>query len=289
MKIANIIIAHKNPNQLLRLVNQYDEKLFHNFIHIDGRCNIKEYVNVINQPHVTLLPKRRKIVWSGYSFVKVVLEAFQYVKNKEGRYLYYNVMSGMDFPIQSSTEFYAFLKSAYTTTKNEFFEISDLETWPGKHRYERFHLTNWTIKGRYFTERIINWFIPKRKFWGGLTPYGRSAWFTATDKFVEHALHFVKDNPGYIRFLNTVWNPDEFAFNVMVMNSSFKDRVAGHNLRHIDWSEKKVHPKLFRNTDLDALLKSGKFLARKFDESVDKEIIDSLEMVLSNKSETVSK
>ena len=70
MRIANIIIAHRNPNQLLRLINQFDSSQFHNFVHIDGRCSIKDYKAVAEHPNVTLVRPREKLVWAGYGFVR---------------------------------------------------------------------------------------------------------------------------------------------------------------------------------------------------------------------------
>ena len=288
MRIANIIVAHKNPNQLLRLVNQFDSEYFHNFVHIDSKLDISQYSAIVSHRNVTMLP-RISVVWAGFSFVKVVIDALtQITKGKEqgkDHYQYFNVMSGMDFPLRPTRELHDFLEESYRQGPKEFFEICDLSEWPAKHRYERYHLSDWTIKGRYFTERVINWFIPKRKFWGGrMEPYGYSAWFTASDRFVEYALKFFEENPGYISFLKTTWNPDEFTFCSLVMNSPFKGKVTSDgNLRLIDWSEGKAHPKLFKAGDLDQLVSSGKFLARKFDESVDKKILDDLELVAHSK------
>jgi len=277
MKVANIIIAHTNPHQLLQLIDQFPADHFHNFVHIDGRQKLREFAAVANHPNVTLLPKRRKLVWAGYGFVQVTLDALALIKRNEQRFFYINLMSGLDFPIKPPEHFYQFLVSAYKQEKREFFEILTLDVWPGAHRFERFHLIEWTIKGRYFTERIINWFLPKRKFFNGrLAPYGRSAWFTATDQFMWYCLDFLERNPEFIRYLKTVWSPDEFIWNTLIMNSQFRKNLSTGNLRYIDWSEGKVNPKVFRLEDLNILLQSQEYLARKFDERVDPIIISEL-------------
>lgn len=278
MKVANIIIAHKNPQQLLRLVNTFDGKLFHNFVHIDGRRSLKEFKDVVEHPNVTVLPNRLKLVWAGYGFVQVALDAFQLIKSGREKFFYVSLMSGQDYPVKPTEDFYNFLKSSYG---KEFFEIVTMDEWPqAYHRYQRFHLIEWTIRGRYRLEDFINVFIPQRKFFPGFTPYGKSAWFTATDKFAEYALDFVNKNPKFIRWIKTVWSPDEFIFNTLVMNSHFRSNVYPGNLRYIDWSEKKVNPKLFRSDDLNALLDNDCFLARKFDDTIDSDILDKLDKYL---------
>jgi hypothetical protein len=282
MRVANIIIAHRNPHQLLRLINQFDADLFHNFVHIDGRCDIREYKDVVEHPNVTMLLPREKLVWAGYGFVKVALVALKLIR-ADGNYFYSNLISGMDFPVRPTSEFYNFLLDHHKKGPVEFFEILDLSVWPGRHRFERFHFTDGTFKGRYFAERWINriFYPNKRKFWGGLTAYGRSAFFTASDKFVAYTLDYIEENPGLIKFLKTTWSPDEFIFNTLIMNSPFKDKIHPNHLRYIDWSEGKVSPRVFRENDFERLINSGMFLARKFDESIDSIILDKLERSIS--------
>lgn len=278
MRVANIIIAHTNPAQVCKLIDQFPTELFHNFVHIDADKSIKEFATVANHPNVTILTKRRKLVWAGYGFVQVTLDALNLIRKSNSNFCYINLMSGMDFPIKSTEKFYQYLVNSYSNNLNEFFEILSLDVWPGAHRFERYHLCDWTIKGRYFTERIINKLIAKREFYNGrMIPYGRSAWFTATDQFMNYAWDFITQNPDFIRFLKTTWSPDEFIWNTLIMNSPFQNRIFTGNLRYIDWSEGKVSPKIFRIHDLNTLLDTSDFLARKFDERIDGSIIQELE------------
>src|SRR5882724_354919 len=154
MKVANIIIAHKNSAQCLRLINQYDGMQFHNFIHIDRKCRLEDWQRVVQHPNVTLLKRRRRMVYTGYGFVGATLDALRAIKKTQDRYFYFNLLSGMDFPLRPTKDFYDFLKITYETDPREFFEILDLTRWPGARRYQQYHLINLTIRGRYFTERI---------------------------------------------------------------------------------------------------------------------------------------
>jgi hypothetical protein len=276
MKVANIIIAHKNPGQLLKLINLFDKEQFHNFVHIDKQCNANDFKEIATHPNVTLVKPSRKLVWAGYGFVAVTLDALKMISAHKEKYFYTNLISGMDLPIKSTSSFYHHLLNSYQSEKNEFFEILDLSVWPGAHRFEKYHLCDITIKGRYFTERIISNIIGKRTFYKGkLIPYGRSAWFTATDDFIKYALHYFERNPDYLSFLKTTWSPDEFIFNTLIMNSHFRPNIS-HYLRYIDWSEKKVSPKVLTNNDVKTLLESNCFLARKFDENIDAKAIDKI-------------
>lgn len=286
-KIANIIIVHKNPKQVLRLVKQFPEPLYHNFIHVDGRCSLDDYKELNTLSNCTLLPKRRKLVWAGNGFLLVTLDAIRHILAQvtNTHFIYFNVMSGMDFPIKPTTDLYNHLVSAYDTSACEFFEIVDMKTWGAQHRYQLYHLPDLTIRGRYFTERWISKFLGIREFYyGRMIPYGRSAWFTATDRFILFALNYLKEHPSYLRYIKTTWSSDELFWNSLIMNSTFKENLAGSYLRYIDWSAGEVSPKIFRSNDLDMILKSGQFLARKFDEQIDSDILDLLEQNNISKS-----
>lgn len=287
MRIANVIIAHKNPEQLYLLVSQYPKEHFHNWIHLDARCNLDDYSKVLNLPNVTLSTQLRKVAWAGYSFIAVTVEAFHEIRKSGERFMYINLMSGMDFPIKPTPHFYNYLLESYQGPRHEFFHITDVHTtWPAAFRYEKIHFNEWTtLKGRYFTQKIINSLLPKRKFYHGkMTAYGRSAWFTATHEFIDFALDFFAQNPDYLRFFKTVWCPDELVFSSLVMASPFKERIFEHNLRLIDWSEGNANPKTFQINDFESIVKSEKYIARKFDESVDSTIVPKLREFISEKN-----
>jgi hypothetical protein len=281
MKVANIFIAHKNAGQLWRLVRQYDPELFHNFVHIDRKSDLGAFKPILEMPSVTLVNNRWNVVWAGFGTVGATIDALRQIKKRPEKFFYYNLMSGLDFPIRPTRKFFDFLKTTYQSGPKEFFEILSLDDWPGSYRrFEQYHLIEWTLRGRYFAERLINRFISKRSFYKGrLKPFGRSAWFTASDHFIDYFLNYIDRNPDYLEFLKTVWNPDEFAFNALIMNSPFKDNIV-HYLRAIDWSEGKAHPKVFRSADFQFLMESRCYIARKFDETIDKNILDSIEAAI---------
>ncbi len=275
MKVANIIVAHKGPTQLERLVKTFPQGHYHCFVHLDGRCRESDFSGVLECPHVTSLPRRRRLVYTGFGFVAVVLDAMRFVLASGQDFRYISVMSGQDYPIKSMRLLVERLSSTYPA---EYFQVADMAAWPeGVSRYRRFYLNDWSIRGRVKLERLINRMIADREFYPGLVPYGQSAWFTCTDRFVRFCLDFVNNNPGFPRFMKSVWCPDEFFFNTIVMNSDFRERVVVDNLRHIRFFPGQVSPKTFTIEDVDELMASNRFLARKFDADVDTEVLDQLD------------
>lgn len=74
-----------------------------------------------------------------------------------------------------------------------------------------------------------------------------------------------------------MWGPDEFLFNSLIMNSPFRSNISEKkNLRYIDWSEGNASPKVLKMEDFEKVINSNCFIARKFDENVDKEIIEKI-------------
>ncbi len=72
---------------------------------------------------------------------------------------------------------------------------------------------------------------------------------------------------------------DESFFQTVLMNTSFAGTLINDHKRAIIWipdGDIKLRPKTFTATDLDFLLEGEHFFARKFDDPVDAEIIDSI-------------
>lgn len=78
-------------------------------------------------------------------------------------------------------------------------------------------------------------------------------------------------------FFSLTWGSDEFVFQTMLMNSTFKDKVINNNYRYIDWSGGGANPKVFGIEDAEAITNSKLFFARKFDLKNKPEILDYID------------
>ncbi len=81
------------------------------------------------------------------------------------------------------------------------------------------------------------------------------------------------------------WLIDEiFIQSTIVKNEKFQNRLALTNKRKIKWlGEKAAHPYTWRETDFNELINSKAFFARKFDENIDKKIIDKIYNVVKKR------
>lgn len=80
------------------------------------------------------------------------------------------------------------------------------------------------------------------------------------------------------------WLVDElFIQTIIAKNKEFIGRLASSNKRKIKWLPgKQAHPYIWKQTDFSEIVQSNKFFARKFDENVDKKIIDMIFDYLNN-------
>ena len=121
--------------------------------------------------------------------------------------------------------------------------------------------------------RILNRNIEK------LNLYGGSTWFFLRRKHVEYILDFIKNNKRFVSFFRRVLAPDEHFFQTILAGEYSKGEIKNDNLRYIDWSSNgtEIPPRTLTTKDFDKIVNSGKLFARKFDENVDKEILDRID------------
>ncbi|MNN84813.1 hypothetical protein D3C81_2020190 [compost metagenome] len=80
--------------------------------------------------------------------------------------------------------------------------------------------------------------------------------------------------------------PDEAFYQTLLLNSEFKDTHMNNNYRYFQMQRSEevfLRPRIVNSSDWQALFKSEALFARKFDDSVDSQILSMIEMALGNK------
>lgn len=274
MKTAHLILTHKNPQQLERLIKALQHAQFDFYIHIDKKSDIQPFLYLAAQPNVFFVKNRTKIYWAGWGTIQATINGFEEILPK--KYDYINVISGQDFPLKSADHIYRYLLER---KGQEFItcESMDSEGWNVGPRVRNYHLINWRIPGKFRLEKLINKILPKRKFPFDYEIVGRANWFTLSQGAAEFVLNFLEKHPVIVRYFKFCWGADEFLFSTILYNSHFKDRIVD-NLVFVDWSgPKSGHPKILGAEDLDNLKATDKLFARKMDMEKDSEIFTLLE------------
>jgi hypothetical protein len=279
MRIAHLILTHKNPQQLERLIKALDHPAFDFYIHVDKKVNQAPFDFLTRKKNVFFIEDRVRIYWAGYGTIQATLNGFRQILLK--RYDYINVTSGQDFPLQSPDQIYQYIGERKGL---EFITCESIEDqWrDAAPRVKKYHLINWRIIGKHRIENLANKMmekkiIPPRKFPLDFTIVGRSNWFTMTTAAVQYLEDFLVQHPDVIRYFKFCWGADEFIFASILYNSPFKDRIRD-SLVYVDWTgQKDGHPRVLNIGDFDKMKASGKLFARKFDADTDARVIDMLE------------
>ena len=282
-KFAYLIICHKNIDQVKKLLQLLDDPENDLYIHWDKKKHIDslELQQVLKYSKLYFIQKV-KVHWAGYSMVQCELELLkEAVKN--GPYLYYHLISGQDLPIKRQEQIKQFFKD---NRQYNFVEICEDEEWTRKMINRRmtyyyfFSIDNKigaNLQSKWLSvQRKLN--IKMRKIDKSRYKYG-SQWFSIHDDLARYILASKKTIKKNFQYS---YCPDELFLQTLVFFSKYKFTLycGGKNegiplksiKRYIDWE--RGQPYIFRKENLEELIQSELLFARKFDETVDKEIVD---------------
>jgi len=197
--------------------------------------------------------------------VEATISALDSLIRSEARFDHVLTLSGQDYPIRPALDIEEFLGENLERTFMTWAPLPN--EWPegGLPRFERWHLVSPVV-----LHLRLPW---RRRMPHGLVPFGGGAWICLSHSAVEEVVDRLRRQPDIVRFFEHTLHPDELLFQTLVMNSALVDTVVNDHLRYIDWSTD-PGPATLRAVDLEKILQSNAFLARKFDVSVDSTILD---------------
>ncbi|RNL52576.1 beta-1,6-N-acetylglucosaminyltransferase [Pedobacter jejuensis] len=279
MRVAHIIMVHKNPTQLLRLVNRLKHPGFDIYIHLDEKVDAVEFKLLEHLPQTYFIKKRVNCNWAGWSFTRAIVQSLKEVIATKQHYDFINLISGQDYPIHSADETYNFF---IDKIGQNFMHIEKKESvWyqEGRDRFEKFHFTDSGLKGKYLLQNVVNSIAQKRKLPDDMEFYGgsNSSWWTITHDSAAYVVSKLYRNSKFHDFFKYTWGSDEFVIATVIMNSEHSKHTNHDNLRYIDWSEGKPNPKYLGIADLSKIVDSKMIFARKFDIDLDSAILDELD------------
>lgn len=272
-KMAYLISCHKNVDQVNSLISQLDYKNVDFYIHVDKKSNILD--RIIQKENIFFIKERIEVVWGDSSQVMATLKLMEAAKYSGVEYQYIHLLSGQDYPLKSNQEIEDFFKKHMG---KQFIDCTLMEkNWLRRVYvyYPRVLMGN-KLEVAFFraiySRVIMLTFIFRRRITQYPHFYQGSSWFSITGDAMLYIVDYLQKNPDFLKFINNTLCCDEFVFQTILGNSIYKDKLC-ENMRYIDWSEKKSSPKILRECDLQDLIKSNKIFARKFDSSVDNNII----------------
>jgi truncated hemoglobin YjbI len=279
MKLAHLILAHCQPEQLRRLVTKLAHGGAHFYVHVDKKTDISPFLSLTEIPNLVFIKNRIKVYWGGYSMVQATLNSFEEIIATGAAYDYVNLLSGQDYPIKSTAYIHQFLSDNPGKIFMNYLSV-DKDWQEAIPRITRYHFINYNLPGgTYRLERMINSLLPQRELPVGIDAVGRSQWFTMVPEAMTYILQYMKHHKWIVRFFKLSWAPDEMIFQTILYNSDLREKMVNNNLLYVDWSAGLPSPKILSMEDAPALLKSDKLFARKVNPDQDAAIIDYLDGV----------
>lgn len=203
-----------------------------------------------------------------------------------GSYDCYHLLSGMDLPIKSQDAIHEFFDR---NAGKEFIQMWQMKkSTPSRFRYFTLFPEG---AGSFGTNLLNNIFKGLQMAVGfrinrDVDFHFGSQWFSISDELAKYIIDREDWLEKVFRHTNTC---DEIFLPTLVWSSPFRDKlyepsespansIGMGNARFIDWTrgESVRHPWTFRNEDWDLLHNVPQMFARKFDESVDNEIIEKI-------------
>lgn len=312
MHIHYIILAHKNPQQVKRLISRLDCDHTSFYIHIDLQADISEFKNEISGPNISYISKRAQGTWGDVGIVKGTIEAMKMVL-EAGIDGYSILLSGQDYPLASNKKIKSFFENQFPT---EYITVYPMPhsgwKYGGLDRLQKYKINkskqrkhflllpsifdkefytmeslgklNFLRKTKRFEE--ISLILKRRRFPSYIQPYGGSQWWALTMNTVEAILDYINENPEFLAYHNYTLLPDEIFFQSILMKlNSQKEKKMNieRSLTYVNWERPQTPlPVTFEINDFKELKEGAKdhLFARKFDIQVDEDILNSIDQNL---------
>ena len=282
-KHAYLIMAHNNFYILEKLLLLLDDIRNDIYIHIDRKVSDFDFAHfktICIKSHVIFTKKRINVQWGTQSQVKTELLLYE-SSFINGPYEYYHLLSGVDLPLKSQNEIHYF----FSENQCEYIYNKPILSYYDIARVSRFHFF---VGSKAKLLKLINVYINRIQDLFNidrtkhiLFPVKRgSNWCDLTHNAVEILLQNKKEILNMTRFSICA---DEIYKQTFLQNQELD--IVNNDLRLIDWSRSQNgnNPHIYTIDDWNVLISSDKLFARKFDISIDKNVVDKLFEYVKNK------
>jgi hypothetical protein len=281
MKIAFLMLVHKEPASVARLARLLSSDGDKVFIHVDKSVDVAPFgehlATVRNSTH--LLGERHSIAWGGFAMVRATNALIEAAVSTIP-FDYFYLLSGQCFPVRP----FSWVKRVLA----EKCEYIDCQPMPQPHqpmtRLERrvvnVKAKGFQYRGKRVAEKLLN-LVPVPNFQARfrLLPHAGSQWWCLTCEAIQHIRAYRRAHPSYDRFMKWTDIPDEMYYHTLVANGPTANRIS-QPLTGTIWIPGRRHPEIVTRANLPELLRHKIFLARKFEPS-DFNLLNELENALT--------
>lgn len=298
-KTAYLITSYKLPDQVLRLASVLrrgspDASIV---VHHDDRaCGLDR--NRADELAVELVEPPSAVAWGEFSQLAMVLRSLRWVmENADFDWLV--LLSGQDYPIRPVAEIEkslsasgvdAFIWTAGRCERPALRRAMDEFACRYYYRWQRVPaaVASPVAKVAAMARPMLRSRGMPSGTWVGVpalrSPFGPrlvchygSDWFTLSRRAIEAVDRFARTRPDVLNFYRRALIPTEsFVHTVLAHDGSL--RLSGDCRRYFVFDdEHRLGPRVLRMNDVDAILASGADFVRKFDETIDRAVLDEID------------
>jgi hypothetical protein len=244
MKIAYLVLAHSNPQLLIRTVRRLSCADAAFFVHVDSKSDFTGFGDLIGG-NIFVSQKRIPVYWGEFSQVDAILLLLHQALEHSQDFRYFFLISGSDYPLRSAHYIHAFVKQ---NCGCNFMDLVKMPA-PGKpvSRINTLRFESNKPMRRFTVRALAKLGLAQRdyrKHLGGLEPYSGSTWWALTREACDYIVKFMECNPDVTKYFRNTFAPDEAFFHTILANSVFAGDIR-RSLVYTDWSDpgpKGAHP-----------------------------------------------
>ncbi|KAJ8413600.1 hypothetical protein AAFF_G00081070, partial [Aldrovandia affinis] len=288
VRIAFVLVVHgRASRQLQRLFKAIYHTSHFYYIHVDQRSDYlhRQVVALASQyPNVRVTPWRMSTIWGGASLLTMYLRSMaDLLAMRDWSWDFFINLSAADYPIRANNQLVAFLT-----------KYRDMNFIKSHGRDNARFIRKQGLDRLFFECDTHMWRLGDRRIPEGISVDGGSDWFLLNRKLVEYVINS-QDNlvTNMKRFYSYTLLPAESFFHTVLENSPHCESMVDNNLRITNWNRKLgckcqykhivdwcgCSPNDFKPADFHRFQQTARptFFARKFEASVNQEIVNQLD------------
>ncbi|XP_063077598.1 xylosyltransferase 1 [Engraulis encrasicolus] len=291
VRIAFMLVVH---GRAVRQVQRLFKAIYHTshfyYIHVDQRSNYlhREMLTLASKySNVRVTPWRMSTIWGGASLLSMYLRAMtDLLAMKDWAWDFFINLSAADYPIRTNDQLVGFLS-----------KYRDMNFIKSHGRDNARFIRKQGLDRLFFECDTHMWRLGDRKIPEGISVDGGSDWFLMNRIFVDYVINSKDDLVTNMkRFYAYTLLPAESFFHTVLENSPHCESMVDNNLRITNWNRKLgckcqykhivdwcgCSPNDFKPADLPRFQQTTRptFFARKFEASVNQEIVNQLDAFL---------
>lgn len=295
---AFLVLAHHQPEALIRLLDLLKADWAHAFVHVDSKAPRRAFEDALaGRSGCTLLAQDQSvpIYWAGFSMVAATLRLLRLAHADERHFQRFALLSGVDMPIKPLSEIADRLRG-----EEEIIRIDRVLDPDGNGHFDRcanrIYLGDNRLANPRSTIPLLPALARKLEFRLRNTPYPDlnvyygPSWWCLTRSAITEVFDFVRTKPKVMAWLQRTRSPDEIVFQTILGNSRLATAITydltrggtepeptAHGSHFVDWSRPNPDaPRTLTLEDLPLLLQSEALFARKFDNERSRDLIAGL-------------